>query len=93
MVSVAQVAEEVSKDYEWSLLEDEDGFEHTLYHGTTWANLLGILSAGGFIPGENGHSKCRKYYRGAFGSSSLGEASLKPTNGSKHSKCLLSSKL
>lgn len=82
VTTVAQVAGSVSEDFEWGV-QEEDGFEHTLYHGTTFYNLLGILSAGGFIPGENGHSKCRKHYKGAFGSSSLGEASMR-ADSSRH---------
>ena len=76
MVSVAAVMTAFSDAYAWHV-QEEDGLECTLYHGTTWYNLLGILSAGGFIPGQNGHSKCRKHYRGAFGSSCLGEAAMR----------------
>ena len=76
VISLVQIMEEEGMSYDWGVQEDE-GMNHVLYHGTTFYNLLGILSAGGFIPGENGHSKCKKYYTGAFGSSSLGEATMR----------------
>ena len=40
----------------------------TFYHGTTAWAAHRIIRGGGFIPGLNGHTKNRRYYRGCFGS-------------------------
>ena len=70
-LSLAAAVDDDSAD--WTLC-DEDA-ERTLYHGTTFWALCAICKAGAFIPGPNGHSKCGKHYKGAFGSTSFGEAS------------------
>ena len=46
----------------------------TRFHGTTVKAVKGMMSAGGFIPGPNGHGRRGKYLLGLFCTESLGEA-------------------
>ena len=46
----------------------------TRFHGTTVRAVKGMMSAGGFIPGPNGHGRRGKYLLGLFNTGSLGEA-------------------
>ena len=40
----------------------------TFYHGTTSYSAWRILQSGAFIPGPNGYTKCKKHFKGCFGS-------------------------
>ena len=44
------------------------------YHGTILAAAHGIAKAGGFLPGENGHTKGKRHYKGCFGSTYMDTA-------------------
>ena len=52
-----------------SFVFDNDGPSQTFYHGTIAFCAYSIWAGGGFIPGENGHTKAKRHCKGCFGSS------------------------
>jgi hypothetical protein len=47
---------------------EPDGPSVTFYHGTTALVADLLMRSGGFIPGENGHTKGKTHFKGCFGS-------------------------
>lgn len=44
------------------------------FHGTIASAAYGIMKAGGFLPGSNGHTKGKRHYKGCFGSTNMDTA-------------------
>ena len=63
--------------------QQPDGPSVIFYHGTISECVDRIVKCGAFIPGENGHTKGKRHFKGCFGSMEFSVASFRgdPTRG------------